>query len=183
MRPKVDWRRALGSEIRRGLADASGRVDYSYRRPSRRPGNGVILPSLRHPTPEIAVVVDTSGSMTDDLLARALAEVDGIARRAGLRSALRVLAVDTQVHAVSRVRGGGEVILAGGGGTDMGRGIEAAERLRPRPQVIVVLTDGFTPWPASAPPGVRVVVGLLGEAAPAGSVPSWARTVVVDEVS
>jgi predicted metal-dependent peptidase len=182
MRPRVDWRRALGAEVRRGLADASGRVDYSYRRPSRRPGNGVVLPSLRHPTPEIAAVVDTSGSMTDELLAQALAEIEGIARRAGLRSALRVLAVDTQVHAVSRARTGADVKLAGGGGTDMGRGIDAAERLRPRPQVVVVLTDGYTPWPSAPPPGIRVVVALLGADAPAASVPRWARTVVVDQL-
>jgi hypothetical protein len=40
-----------------------------------------------------------------------------------------------------------------------------------------VLTDGFTPWPDEPPLGVRVVVGLLGDAAP--DAPGWARTVRV----
>ena len=41
-------------------------------------------------------------------------------------------------------------------------GIAAAARLRPRPQVVVVLTDGYTPWPRSAPEGISVVVGATG---------------------
>ena len=34
--PKVDWRRVLAAEIRKGCSTVSGRVDYTYRRPSRR---------------------------------------------------------------------------------------------------------------------------------------------------
>jgi hypothetical protein len=40
-----------------------------------------------------------------------------------------------------------------------------------------VLTDGYTPWPAAAPKGMRVVVGLLGDRAP--EAPPWARSVRV----
>jgi predicted metal-dependent peptidase len=69
------------------------------------------------------------------------------------------------------------VELVGGGGTDMGAGIDAATALRPRPAVTVVLTDGFTPWPDRAPRGIRVVVALLGDEAPDG--PQWARAVRV----
>ncbi len=32
-----------------------------------------------------------------------------------------------------------------------------------KPTTMVVLTDGVTPWPSSAPTGVKVVVGLLGD--------------------
>jgi hypothetical protein len=42
----------------------------------------------------------------------------------------------------------------------------------------VVLTDGYTPWPARAPKGTRVVIGLLGPGAP--TAPAWARSVRVD---
>ena len=61
----------------------------------------------------------------------------------------------------------------------MGEGIAAAVCLRPRPQVIIVLTDGYTPWPAGPPAGVSVVVGLVGldAVAPAPEVPRWARAV------
>ena len=66
----------------------------------------------------------------------------------------------------------------GGGGTDMGAGIRAAAALRPRPAVTVVLTDGYTPWPAEAPKGMRVVVGLIGAQTP--EAPRWARSVRVE---
>ena len=46
------------------------------------------------------------------------------------------------------------------------RGIDAAMELRPRPSVVIVLTDGYTPWPAAAPRAATVVVGLLGAVPP-----------------
>ena len=45
----------------------------------------------------------------------------------------------------------------------------------------VVLTDGHTPWPGLPPKGMRVVVALLGDAAP--DAPVWARTVRVPTAS
>jgi predicted metal-dependent peptidase len=183
LEPKVDWRRALAAELRRGVREVNGRVDYSYRRPSRRASAvaDVVLPSLRRPTPEVAIVCDTSGSMTEDDLAKVLAEVEGLLRSVGLAGA-RVLSVDTEAHGpAQRVRSAHQVSLEGGGGTDMGAGIDAALALRPRPQVIVVLTDGETPWPSAAPRGAVVVVGLIGSRAPAA--PTWARSVRIDEAA
>jgi predicted metal-dependent peptidase len=177
--PKVNWRKLLAAELRRAVAEVSGAVDYSYRRPSRRSASSgdVVLPALRRPVPEVAVVCDTSGSMTADLLAEALAEVEGLLRAVGLARQVRVLACDTAVGPAQRVRSARQVQLVGGGGTDMGAGIAAAAALRPRPAVTVVLTDGYTPWPALAPKGMRVVAGLLGPRAPAA--PGWARAVRV----
>jgi predicted metal-dependent peptidase len=179
--PKVDWRALLAAELRRAVAEVAGAVDYSYRRPSRRSAvsGPVVLPALRRPVPEVAVVCDTSGSMSDALLAAALAEVEGLLRALGLARQVRVLACDTAVAPAQRVTSARQVQLVGGGGTDMGAGIAAAVALRPRPAVTVVLTDGYTPWPAAAPKGTRVVVGLLGPGAPAA--PSWARAVRVEE--
>ena len=62
----------------------------------------------------------------------------------------------------------------------MGAGIEAAVRARPRPGVVVVLTDGYTPWPASLPKGVHVVVGLVGSGSP--QPPPSARVVRIDDL-
>jgi predicted metal-dependent peptidase len=179
LQPAVNWRRVLAAELRRAVADTAGAVDYSYRRPSRRASvaGSVVLPALRRPVPEVAVVCDTSGSMTEDLLAAALAEVEGLLRSLGLARQVRVLACDTAVGPARRVTSARQVQLVGGGGTDMGAGIAAAAALRPRPAVTVVLTDGFTPWPDRAPRGTRVVVALLGDAAPDG--PGWARAVRV----
>jgi predicted metal-dependent peptidase len=179
LEPAVDWRKALAAELRRAVADTAGAVDYSYRRPSRRASvaGQVVLPALRRPVPDIAVVCDTSGSMSEDLLAVALAEVEGLLRAVGLARQLRVLACDTAVGPARRVSSARQVELVGGGGTDMGAGIEAASRLRPRPAVAVVLTDGYTPWPDQPPRGMRVVVGLIGDDAP--DAPGWARAVRV----
>ena len=177
--PTADWRRLLAAELRRAVADVAGAADYSYRRPSRRATavSGVVLPALRRPVPELAVVCDTSGSMSDELLAMALAEVEGLLRALGMARQLRVLACDAAAGPAQRVSSARQVSLVGGGGTNMGAGIEAACSLRPRPAVTVVLTDGYTPWPAAAPKGMRVVVGLLGSGAP--EAPGWARSVRV----
>jgi predicted metal-dependent peptidase len=180
--PRVDWRRLLAAELRRAVADVAGAADYSYRRPSRRAAavSDVVLPALRRPVPEIAVVCDTSGSMSDDLLAMALAEVEGLLRALGLARQLRVIACDAAAGPAQRVSSARQVTLTGGGGTNMGAGIEAACGLRPRPAVTVVLTDGYTPWPASPPKGMRVVAGLLGDDAP--DAPDWTRSVRVSQL-
>ncbi len=178
--PKVNWRALLAAELRRAVAEVAGAVDYSYRRPSRRSAvaGQVVLPALRRPVPEVAVVCDTSGSMTEDLLALVLAEVEGLLRALGLARQVRVLACDTAVAPAQRVNSARQVQLIGGGGTNMGAGIAAAAALRPRPAVTVVLTDGHTPWPADAPKGMRIVVGLIGAQAPPA--PPWARAVRVE---
>ncbi len=178
LEPAVDWRLELSSLLRRTLGDVAGAVDYSYRRPSRRQpcfGN-VLVPSLRQPVPRVAVVVDTSGSISDKMLSQALAEVSGILRAAGQREGIIVLAVDAAVQTCRRVFRLEQVTLAGGGGTDMGEGLEAAASINPRPEIAVVITDGYTPWPERAPRGVRTVAVLLGEG---GEAPGWARAVRV----
>jgi predicted metal-dependent peptidase len=181
--PTVDWRRLLAAELRRAIADVAGAADYSYRRPSRRAAavTGVVLPALRRPVPELAVVCDTSGSMTEDLLSMVLAEVEGLLRALGLARQLRVLACDAAARPARRVSSARQVELTGGGGTNMGAGIAAAYALRPRPALTVVLTDGHTPWPARPPKGMRVVAGLLGDDAP--DAPSWARSVRVPKLA
>ncbi|MGH3305853.1 MAG: VWA-like domain-containing protein [Streptosporangiaceae bacterium] len=71
----------------------------------------------------------------------------------GLAHQLRVLACDSAAGPAQRGQLSAQVDLVGGGGTDMGTGIAAASVLRPRPAIIVVLTDGFTPWPDEPPRG------------------------------
>jgi predicted metal-dependent peptidase len=177
--PVVNWRTLLAAELRRAVADRAGAADYSYRRPSRRAAavGNVVLPALRRPVPDVAVVCDTSGSMTDELLAMTLAEVEGLLRSLGVIRRLRVLACDAAAGPAQRVSCARQVELTGGGGTDMGAGIAAAVALRPRPAITVVLTDGYTPWPAQPPKGTRVLIALLGDQAPAA--PAWARSVRV----
>jgi Putative metallopeptidase domain/VWA-like domain (DUF2201) len=183
LEPTVNWRRQLAAHVRRGAADTTGRVDFTYRRPSRRASVApdVVLPSLRQPLPQVALVIDTSGSMSDQMLGQALAEVTGVLRSLGVaRRNLRVIACDAQAYQAQSVRDLGAIRLEGGGGTDMGVGLDAATSLRPRPDLIIVLTDGFTPWRAAPPPGIRVVVGLMDRR---GTTPEWAETVHVGDAA
>lgn len=172
-----DWRRELAAAVARPVARLSGAWDYSYARPSRRAAclPAVIRPAMVRPVPRVAVVVDTSASMDQGCLERATAEVSGVLR-ALAGHPVTVLACDAAVHTCRVAFRADQLILAGGGGTDMTVGIAASARLRPRPDVVVVMTDGYTPWPQRCPSGMRIVVVLIGDG---GDAPGWARTVRV----
>ncbi|GAA4089480.1 vWA domain-containing protein [Actinomadura miaoliensis] len=179
LEPTVDWRRVLAGAVREALSWASGAADYTYHRPSRRgPAlRGVVLPSLRRPLPRVAVVIDTSGSMGDDALATALAEVTGVLREVGVRGdRVTVLSVDADVQAASRVTTADQIELKGGGGTDMRVGIRRALDAPHPPSVVIVLTDGYTPWP-DEPATCRLIAVLIGAGGP--EPPSWAETIRV----
>lgn len=177
--PKVDWRKKLAAAIRFAAADITGAVDYSYRRPSRRQGQvgkgKVIFPSLRCPVPSVAVVADTSGSISEKMLAQSLAEISGILKSLGQREGIHVLAVDQTVEFCRRVFRPEQIRLAGGGGTDMGVGLEAAARIKPSPQLGIVITDGQTSWPDHPPRGMNVIVVLFGDVA----APDWANVIQI----
>jgi predicted metal-dependent peptidase len=178
LEPRLDWRRLLHGSVRRAVGAVSGAADYSYRRPARRRVPGVVLPNLVRPLPRAAIVVDTSGSVDEVMLNAAWTEVRACLRSLGVRrDLLTVYAADVAAEKVSGV--GTHVGLTGGGGTDMAAAIAAVDRQRPRPDVLVVITDGSTPWPTS-PPSMRVVVALLadpGDWRP----PAWAQVVRVDD--
>ncbi|WP_150254632.1 VWA-like domain-containing protein [Nocardiopsis deserti] len=89
---------------------------------------------------------------------------------------LRVVCCDLRAHPVQTVRRAREIRLLGGGGTDLREGIAAAVATRPRPDLLLVLTDGHTPWPGGRPP-VPVAVGLVGGAAVPPPPPDWAHVV------
>lgn len=181
LEPTLPWERLLAQATRQGVGWTSGRTHTTFTRPNRRASSlpGVILPGWRRPNPRVACVVDTSGSVDDVLLGRAMAEVDGALRGLGVGGGdVTVLACDAAVHAVKRVRRARDAVLVGGGGTDLRVALAAIERLRPRPTLCVVLSDGYTPWPDRPPPGCAVVVALLlreGQEAP--PVPEWATAI------
>jgi predicted metal-dependent peptidase len=180
LEPIVPWQQVLSAAVRRGLGWTHGHTDYTYTKISRRQAGAgrIVLPALRRPVPEVAIVVDTSGSVDDGLLAQALGEVDGILTSSAVpEGSVTVLAVDAAVQAVSRVRSARDVAIGGGGGTDMGVGIEAALALKPRPDVVIVLTDGYTPWP-SIEPRAAVIAVLIGRSrGQLPPTPAWAHRV------
>lgn len=180
--PVVPWQQVLHAAVRRGIGWGQGQVDYTYSKISRRQHavGAVVLPALRRPVPAVAVVIDTSGSIDDGLLSQAMGEVRAVlASLAVPDSSVTVLAVDAAVHTVQQVRDVREVQLAGGGGTDMGAGIAGALANRPPPQTIIVLTDGYTPWPTMPAP-VPVIVAVLGrDRTELPPTPDWAQRVEV----
>ena len=183
--PQVNWRAALAGILHRRRAEVvGGKSDYPYRRPSRRSialgalKGGAYLPAMMEPRVSVAVVVDTSGSVSDEDLAVAMAEVSGIT--AAVSNETHVFSCDAAATYLGAIQSPAQTAglqLVGGGGTDMGVGIEAAEKVSP--DVIVVITDGYTPWP-DEPPSCPVVVTLTDDYGSAG-VPHWAHaTVTVD---
>jgi predicted metal-dependent peptidase len=190
--PPQPWRELLGAAVRSAASASGVGEDYTYGRPSRRSAGvpGVVLPSLRRRPPRVCVVIDTSGSVSDAELGSALLEVTAISRAVGGRSDLvTVVPCDAAApiaHALCRAEG---IPLMGGGGTDLRTGFAKALRAQPRPDVVVVLTDGQTPWPDRPP--CRTVVGLFPREPAAGSgdeddpdytpdaPPAWARVVAI----
>ncbi len=165
LEPKTAWEPLLTGAIRRAVGWAAGRGDFTYTRPSRRASTtpGIVLPGQRRPLPRLSIVVDTSASVDDQLLARALGEVDGAISALGVPdSNITIYSVDAAVHTVAKVRRAQDAKLVGAGGTDLRIGLRAVELERPRPDVIIVFTDGDTPWPASPPPGAIVIAAILG---------------------
>ncbi|MEV5767316.1 VWA-like domain-containing protein [Micromonospora sp. NPDC052213] len=189
--PPQPWRELLGAAVRSAASAAGVGEDYTYGRPSRRSAGvpGAILPSLRRRPPRVCVVIDTSGSVSDAELGSALLEVTAISRAVGgRRDLVTVLPCDAAAQVVHSLCRAEDIPLLGGGGTDLRTGFARALRARPRPDVIVVLTDGQTPWPATRP-SCRTVVGLFPRQRPArswheddpdyvpDSPPAWARVV------
>ena len=179
LNPKVDWRKVLRAQVTHSLADIAGKVDYTYKYPARRAAAvpRFILPAMRQPVPKVALVLDTSGSMGQKELDSIIGEVGGILKACGQREAMRVFVTDAAVHSAKKIWRTGQIELSGGGGTDMRVGISAA--LKDKPHLIVVLTDGYTPWPDTAI-RAKLVIGLIGNADTA-TCPAYAKVVRIQE--
>lgn len=178
--PKIAWNRLLRSIVRRALCDAAGRVQFSYKKPSRRSGGGLIFPTMRGPRIRVSIVVDTSGSMSSADLSAALSEIRGVLKSAGVNGdRVTVFTCDAETGAPQRISRVEDVVLTGGGGTDMRVGIAAAENTRPEANVVLCITDGYTPWP-DKPTKARLVCVIVGDdERAAADTPDWALTVTV----
>lgn len=104
-------------------------------------------------------------------------------RAGGSDDCLTVLCCDAAASERQSVRNVQQVKLLGGGGTDMRVGIEEAAALRPKMDLIVTFTDGYTPWPEEPPltnPSATYVAVLWDEGA-AAKVPDWMVTILVEK--
>jgi predicted metal-dependent peptidase len=182
--PRIPWQQRLARAVRQAVAYRPGAVDYRFSRLSRRQsgiGYGAgrpIIPALVAPFPRVAVVVDTSGSMGAGELVEAIAEIRGILQAVG--GAVDLLACDADVHAAGTARSWHDVtrMLKGGGGTDMKPALKALAARRVRPDVVVIMTDGYIGDPGERPP-FRVVWCLCGKS-PSSPDCSWGEIVKID---
>lgn len=170
--PKVDYLATIRHVVRRALRDSTlGRYDRTYRRPHRRQAcyGEFLMPSFHQPRPRPGFLIDTSSSMEDSQLARALAELAGLIRQLGYGADVVVASCDAAVRDVRRVFGVGQVELFGGGGTDLDVGLRAfVERTHDPIDLLVIVSDCHTAWSNDAPP-FPVITIRVGDGAP----PPW----------
>src|SRR5215475_10206613 len=163
--PKVDYMATIRHFVRRALRDSTlGRYDRTYRRPHRRQAayGDFIIASFHQPRPRPGFLIDTSSSMEDSQLSRAMAELGGLTRQLGYGADVVVACCDTAVHHVRNVFRASDVELFGGGGTDIGVGIEwFINRTHDPIDLLVIVTDCRTPWPPTRPqfPVITIRVG------------------------
>jgi predicted metal-dependent peptidase len=190
--PQVDYMATIRHVVRKALHDCTlGRYDRTYKRPHRRQAayGEFIMPSFHQPRPRPGFLIDTSSSMDDTRLARAVAELGGLTRQLGYTTDVVVACCDTVVHGVRKVFNAAQVELYGGGGTDVGAGLRWFTDRKDGPiDLLVIVTDCHTPWPDEAPP-FPVITIRVGDGIPppwgdrgANKVISVEENVHVDEV-
>ncbi|PHN02623.1 vWA domain-containing protein [Flavilitoribacter nigricans] len=153
LQPRVDWRQVLRHRMSVAINQGVGsRIDYSYRRPSRRQAvyHPILPPSLGGDmSARITCVVDTSGSMGPEELGQAVGEVCAVLE--AFQIPVTIIPCDARAYEPIMIATPSDSFklktLKGGGGTNIIVGIEAALAGKPAPDSVLVLTDGYTPYP------------------------------------
>jgi predicted metal-dependent peptidase len=174
LHPMPDPFEQLRSAVNRSVASPLGDAVSTYRKVNRRQQHD--MPRRRGEiryAPECVVVVDTSGSMdcnnNKELALNAVAK--------GLRRVQRprVICADGKVQSVKHITSMRSFEWIGGGGTMMDKAVEFADS-EYRPDAIVLITDGFTDYPAKRT-RARLIVGLVSDGDKCYAVPSWAKSI------
>jgi len=143
LKPKVNWLQALRQRLRFGASRKASR-DITWTHPNRRfLGRDYIMPSNIGPdSPKIAFAIDTSGSMSEDDLKQAIAELEDIRKQFNAR--VYFLDCDAGVYE-SRWISPYEPLpsLQGGGGTDFAPVFRHLIENRIQPDYCVMFTDGY----------------------------------------
>jgi predicted metal-dependent peptidase len=148
LQSQVPWRALLAR-----FMSFTGRDDFNYHRPSRRSGDA-ILPSLRSAEVEVAVAIDTSGSISQRELEDFIAEIDAL--KGQVKARLILLACDAALHTdapwIFEPWEHVEVPqLKGGGGTSF---LPVFDWLAARdilPNALIYFTDAEGDFPKTAP--------------------------------
>jgi len=148
LRPAVNWRELLRVALREGYGRT---VMQDWRRESRRvPG----LPGVRRfSQPHAWVLVDTSGSITQEEYDQFMAEMYAVARAV---DGVHVVFWDAEVQAVEEYRPARPLPVGkGGGGTVVRPALEEVARRMHYGDVVVILSD-FEISDVSEPEAVRL---------------------------
>lgn len=148
--PKVDWREQLREFVN---TVSAGHDDSTWRRPNRRwLGQDLYMPSsISESMGPLVIGIDTSGSVSGPMVSAFLSEVVGICQNVS-PEVLHLVECDAtiQSHKVfdqgSLDQLGAIKNLHGGGGTDMRVIFDYVEKNNLKPEAVVVLTDGYSPW-------------------------------------
>jgi len=149
VQPRLPWHALLARFMM-----SIGRDDYSFQRPSRRAGDA-ILPGLASGEVNLALALDTSGSISAHDFGAFIGEIDAL--KGQIRARVTLLACDTALapgapwrfEPWERLEVPGA--LAGGGGTRFTPVFEwlAAEAMRP--DALLYFTDALGEFPERAP--------------------------------
>ena len=160
--PPMPW-----PDLLRHYMQQVSRDEESWSRRNRRFSSAYMPGNYSLRLGPICVIVDTSGSITEDDLSLAISEIRAVADLVRPES-IRVLGADTTVRSEQVLEQGDEVTvsLRGGGGTNMCVPLAYVEQYGPC--VVILITDGYTPWPDSEPPYPLIVCCTTDEVPPVG---------------
>ena len=149
VKPRVDWKSAL-----RRFVQTYAASDFSWKQPNRRYiAQGLYLPALEsQELGEIAIAIDTSGSISSVTLNMFASEIDAIVSEMQ-PAKVHVLYCDTQVHRLDSFEKNEAIKIEaqGGGGTDFAPVFSRLEDEQIAPACLVYLTDLEGPCDAPAP--------------------------------
>jgi len=186
--PRVSWRRQLSVLLKSSLGNIMGRSDYTLMRISRRDSSlksknfNPRFPAMRGPKPpKVAVILDTSPSISDKNIKDALSEILGIVRSVGASKSVAVIPCSYNAYEPQFVKTPKQVAYIrpiGDEGTDLRKGFDVAMKLRSLPDVIVVITDGETPWPDDKPQGLKLALVLLSNKRFENNLRPWMTSII-----
>lgn len=164
LNPTVPWQDLLRDYMTRITHD-----DESWMRRNRRFRQTYLPSRWSVGMGEIVFGVDTSGSIGQREIDMVLAEIRSVAESVRPET-IRVVYCDAKVAGEETFDPYDDIKLSpkGGGGTDMREVIEHVEQYEP--VVHVLLTDGYTPWPAVPPSYPLIVVCTTDIDVPVGDV-------------
>lgn len=142
----IPWQQEISHLLKRASGRVeSGGMDFSLARPSKRsPSRGFPRPGMVSYVPVVAFVLDTSGSMGAPQILMSFKQCIAIFISLGIEAAY-LLQADAGVSDITKIRMKDllkKVKIRGGGGTHFDPALRAVAKLKPRPDIVVYLTDG-----------------------------------------